>query len=275
MDASTKIKIAQLSCKPLWSKLVRVAVTLADIEKDYRSGSGTLVRIADHLFVATAAHVIPPRPNGRMLVIGSKWREPASGMLAILRHGKEPACDVGYLDLDVEIALEHIKCESCGLEDLRDLGQGRVLRSAILLGSPSCEATLERQSLEFGVVGYSCSPMSAEEIEERAPDNGWDSRVDVFLDYQFTDCRRMDTMENVVAPTPPGMSGGGLWDQGFDSGVWSSEKAKLFAIQNSWHRTKGYIRATQIRHWLRLICDDYPDLREVVAEAHPSVVGKS
>jgi hypothetical protein len=74
-------------------------------------------------------------------------------------------------------------------------------------------------------------------------------------------------MKPVRLGDAPGLSGGGIWDQGLAPGeVWTPGSARLIAIQCSWHPTKRYVRGTLLRHWVRLISRDYPDLRDLIRE---------
>ena len=87
----------------------------------------------------------------------------------------------------------------------------------------------------------------------------------IILDYPNTPGVRMDNDNPVMLPNPKGMSGGGLWDQGFENNeLWTSESAKLIGVQSSWYPKVRYACVVQIVHWLRLIHANYPDLRAIL-----------
>jgi hypothetical protein len=66
--------------------------------------------------------------------------------------------------------------------------------------------------------------------------------------------------------TPHGLSGGGLWALPLPraGAIWSPEDAMLIGIERSWLEHSRIVFCTQMQHWLRLVADDYPDLKDLV-----------
>lgn len=253
-------------------RLMEFTVALADVERGFEPGTGTLIAIAKRVFIATAGHVIPAKPNKRLFVATKEGKRPADGMVAFSRYASLTRPDVGYLEIDAPVALPFLKKNACPLDRIADYGMGRTRRPALLLGVSSSESGVEgERSVRLGVVGYECDPLSPTEIKTKCPDPPCDETVDVFLDYEFSDCRRNDTYEQIEAPDPSGMSGGGVWDQGFDGEIWHPDKAKLFAIQSLRAPDNRYLRATQIIHWLRLVYRDYRDLQAILSDRWPKL----
>lgn len=63
------------------------------------------------------------------------------------------------------------------------------------------------------------------------------------------------------------MSGGGFWQRWTSMStaeLWFPCDYQLFAIQSSWNETQGYVRGIQVRHWLDLLKDLYPELRPAI-----------
>ncbi len=101
-----------------------------------------------------------------------------------------------------------------------------------------------------------------------------DAAIDIILDYPAGDSatKRLDKEGPFALPDPSGMSGGGLWDQGFETQlIWKPEGASLMGIQSAWHPKERYVRAVQIIHWLRLVHQHYPDLRNILEERFPEL----
>ncbi|MEM8865398.1 MAG: hypothetical protein AAGF31_07605, partial [Planctomycetota bacterium] len=101
-------------------------------------------------------------------------------------------------------------------------------------------------------------------------DPSLDQSIDIMMHYPSgtADTHRTDTGEPVELPNPKGMSGGGLWDQGFDADeLWSTDSAFLFGIQCSWFPTKRYVRVVQISHWLDLVKTRFPELTSSIEDA--------
>jgi hypothetical protein len=98
--------------------------------------------------------------------------------------------------------------------------------------------------------------------------------VDIFLPYDsekevwYDDENEGD--DNL--PEPRGATGAGLW-QGSSTKVehWNAGEVQLFGIQSRWNEKEKYVRGCQIIHWLRLVRDNYHDLRPALVEAFPGL----
>ena len=59
---------------------------------------------------------------------------------------------------------------------------------------------------------------------------------------------------------------------GQTDGVWSPTAAKLAAVQWGVESDKWkYLRATRIKHWLRLMASAYPETRDDICSVYPDV----
>lgn len=276
MDEKTRLEVLRQSSDALGRRVEQNCIALLDTDNGYEPGTGTLISIGPRLFIATAAHVIPLNPNGRLFATSGKWKNPEKGMLEFLRYRRSKECDVGYLELNPDVACEFLDKEGCSLGSVADLGPGRSAQQSVLVGvSRSLIKVHERHGwrlLDVGVVGYSSNVAGVDELDELDPHPPFEPSSDVILDYRFEDCRRFDTWEKIAPPQPNGMSGGGIWDMGFDRTImWDTGKARLFGIQHSYDPKRGYIRATQIIHWVRLLYEDYDELRELLRGQFPGL----
>jgi hypothetical protein len=92
---------------------------------------------------------------------------------------------------------------------------------------------------------------------------------DFIVDYPTDDQMKAEGFPSINLPHPGGISGGGIWDQGFESEtLWAPQKSRLIAIQSRWCSKQRYLRAIQVHHWLRLLHRDFPDLRQPIEESH-------
>ena len=124
-----------------------------------------------------------------------------------------------------------------------------------------------------GVTFNSKTEAPAGEVWSRV-DPPADPLFDIILDYPpgKDTTRLLDTSAPVALPDPQGMSGGGLWDQGFSGNtLWHPEDASLIGVQSSWHPESRYVRVVQIVHWLRLVHEHYPDLRLTLEKLFPEM----
>jgi hypothetical protein len=284
MDDKTKMRIVEESVPLLKLALYKqsVAYLVSTTGTDIALSSGTLVSVGNRLFVATAAHTIPNQPAAEIWVLSSEPRSSAEPYLPIMNRGKAPGDDpdVGFLELDPLAALGYLKKEACPLDWVAVQGVGRPNRSALLIGNPG-QYVKPREHVKPGTPGtkypaivplmiaYYTVPLM--ESEWPAAPNP-DPSKDIFLDWPATEAQQLESKQSIFLPNPEGMSGGGIWDQGFETDVlWTVQSARLFGIQSRWHATLRYTRAVQIVHWLRLIHDNYPDLRPLLDQRFPGL----
>jgi hypothetical protein len=153
-------------------------------------------------------------------------------------------------------------------------GIGSTNKMGFTFGYPTALQTRQPISkigdvLTFKASSFSCSPLPVEQWPQVPADSpAPDPDVDVFTAYD-TDAPAIIVGKGVgKLPDPQGVSGGGVWqtDTTHEGGLWSPECLKLFAIQSTWHQPGKYLRATQIRHWLNLLCQKCPELIPAVEE---------
>jgi len=249
-----------------------VAFIVTEANGNVTLASGTLVSIGERLFIATASHAVPEITPGETYTFVGEQHGSRILQAPILDTGKRAGnCpDVGYLELATNTALEHIKETACPLNRLAIRGVGRPSRPTMLIGNPS-EYVKVKEGLEDGtsdlaptMLGYFAIPL----MESDWPgDVESDPAIHIFLEYPNTPANQFGSDETIMLPDPTGMSGGGLWDYGFeDAAVWTKESAKLIGIQSGWYDDLRYTVVVQIIHWLRLIYSDYPDLRPILEE---------
>jgi hypothetical protein len=287
MDDTTKLEISKQATLQLKPFLYRRTISFfsSENEGEIHLASGILVSIGHRLFIATASHTVPKLPSAEIWVLSEQIAHSSDQHVPILNRGKHPADDpdVGFLELDANTAREYLKMEACPVERLAVRGVGRSLRSVMLIGNPG-ELVRFKEHIGPGsstpepainpvVIAYSTVPL----MEPEWPDvKDADPGKDIFLDYPKTPAQQVETGEPMFLPNPKGMSGGGLWDQGFETAeLWSTDSARLIGIQSSWHPRLRYARCVQIIHWLRLIHSHYQDLRVILEEGFPELATES
>jgi hypothetical protein len=213
--------------------------------------SGTLVSIGERLFIATASHAIPKITPGETYTFLSEQYDAEILQAPVLNTGNrtDNRPDVGYLELATNTALEYLKEIACPLKGLAIRGVGRPLRPTILIGNPS-EYVKRKEGQEGGtsglvpnMLGYFAIPLMESEWPS---DVESDPAIHIFLEYPNTPANQFGSDESIMLPDPAGMSGGGLWDYGFeDAAVWTKESAKLIGIQSGWYDDLRYTVAVQ------------------------------
>src|SRR5437899_5983082 len=98
MDLQTKRRMFNEALDGNRITLIKFIVTLID-RRNMGNGSATVLRIGEHVLIATAKHVIPADPNGRIWPMTREIRHEADGFPAYSKVGKHPAHDVAYLEV--------------------------------------------------------------------------------------------------------------------------------------------------------------------------------
>jgi hypothetical protein len=263
--------------------LSRHTVAFVDLDKPQeRMGSGVLVSIGGHLFVATAAHAVPSQPGNRLSFVVPKTKGIEAGALPILRCGKVESewPDVGFLELDPAVALPALRKEAIDLDRISLRGPGYPECRCLLFGYTSEVIRTEQTDpsqlhVTLRPMCYSNSPLQAENWPRvSAADPASNQTVDIFLPFDPEEemwyCEEKAGDDNPAEPR--GVSGGGLW-QGTQTKVelWNAEAVRLIGIQSRPNEEEKYVRGCQIRHWLRLLHEHYSDLRPVLVAAFPGL----
>ena len=251
-------------------------VTLFDYKKDFANGTGTLFKIANRVLIATAAHVIVGNPNGRLWPATEETRHESEGFPAYSSFARHPTLDVGYIEVSQDGAKKYFGDRVFAtIEDIAVVGTGRENKSVIVVGAPAKHIDVQKLDDRTGSIGarvlfyWTVPPLVADWPDVTT--NPFDVNNDFVVEYPNDDQMAAEGFPPINLPYPGGISGGGIWDQGFDAGaVWTPYSTRLVAIQSSWYPKSRHLRATQIHHWLRMLHRDFPDLRESIEAAHGS-----
>jgi hypothetical protein len=277
MDYESKLAIFKQSMSQLKPFLYQQSIAFFTSGDEGKVlSSGTLVSIDDKLFIATASHTIPAISEDDIWVFHTDPNRSTSAQMPILNKGKNPNNnpDVGFLELGANTYVDYLKERACPLEHLAILGVGRPLQSTILVGSPA-EYVKKRQYAGPATIGF--EPLIIAYLTIPLMESEWTSDLNldpikhILLEYPDTPGQQLETGDSTLLPNPEGMSGGGIWDHGFEGNVlWTNKSAKLIGIQSGWYKeSPRYVCATQIIHWLRLIHNNYPDLQSVLEHHLP------
>jgi hypothetical protein len=281
MNMPIEQRVAMESSHFLLPHLKKFAISIlctagSDDQNEWGLFSGTLVQVGRHILVATASHTLDD-PNPDHYRILSDRPSNKEDWLKITRLGRveNERPDIGYLEIDPQTLarlLQKSPCPLSRLSVLKDISRDRLVS---VLGNPTVLAkplnTPQGRVLAAESMCYSTYTVPFAELEIPDADPPLDESIDVFLEYPEApgETVRLDTRVEYPLPNPKGMSGGGLWDQNFEHGLWSPDSAVLIGIQCGWFESRGYLRAVQVVHWLRLIHEAYEDLRVPLEESAP------
>ncbi len=198
-------------------------------------GSGVLVNIRGRHFIATAKHVMErnPRVIHRDFYLLNN-RCGTDNPIRILKSGKHPVLDVGFLEIAVPPSSEITQDQICFQTPLK---AGCVH----VIGHPVC--TIQRIEKRHEFIINRCSFGSV--VSEVAKDY-WK------LDYPVDGVRPDNGMWVNGHPMLDvlGFSGGGCF--GISKTVRAELEVieyKLLGIQYSWHKRERWVKVIPIEHW--------------------------
>ncbi len=286
MQPTQKIAIATESSNALLKHLAAFSVCVYDTHDNddpttWGVFSGTLIRIGNRVFIATASHCVEPFTSAtRYWVLSDEPRQKSDGIPTVVAVWNTPgdSPDVGVLELDTDSLSKYPLKSPCPVARLKMVGLGRPDRISSLVGCPGQYLQEESVGIAKGlkavVISYNSTPIGTAEWPSFATSPPLDQDIDVLMHYPSgtNNTTHLGTGDPIELPNPKGMSGGGLWDQGFGvNEIWSTDDAFLFGIQSAWFPTKRYVRAVQVKHLLRLVHQHYPDLRSELDGRFPDL----
>lgn len=251
----------------LTKHIERFGVGLLELHGDHPAGiaSGTCVQIDQTFLIATAAHVLAGTELDNLFVVPAGGPHGREDRVPFIRSGfagggTRDGVDVAYLQVQERDLLRlgkqflpHVRIAQIGPP------RGRALT---VWGAPAGLIDVERFQRTKNLIVRFEAVTSAHVTPEF---EGADPAIDIALDYRRSEPSLRADGERATLPAGPGFSGGGIWTPGFDeSALWSPEAARLVGIQHAWNEVVGYMRGTQIRHWLRLVREDFPELRSTL-----------
>lgn len=271
-----KIRVVENSSTASHLHLRRMSVGMIDIGYDeYPFSSGTLIDMYGHLLIATAAHCIPSDPNRRLWILSDLPRKAEDGLLGLVWHQRNPVVDVGFVEISAADAKDYFSDKAyCSPERLSTDCPVTDSVLVTLVGNPARRAAADHKTRTLAA---KCDAYASGTI----PMNQWpivpsterpsDCTTDLFLDYP-EQLHNIQLSATIDAFSPVGFSGGGVWSQNLaKERMWSPEAATLIAIQSSWQERLGYLRATQVIHWLQLVWRSYPDIRPQIEKQFSQV----
>lgn len=237
--------------------------------------TGTLVQIDDKLFVATVRHAIPHSVSSialvkKRLVLSQERLE------CVTRRAVSDYVDVAVFELQPN-TVARVGLDPIGLDRIHDGRTGNTNFKTRLMGFPAAWV-LSRNPLPgikgFHGLGYGCETIEPSRWPAISTIPGtFDKDTDIVVEFS-RDTVDFGSKLPVPAgmPDPFGMSGGGLWQRTVavkDDEIWTADGLCLFGIQSTWLDEKGFLKAVQIIHWLKLVADEYPELRGELCERYP------
>ena len=216
-------------------------------------GSATCLCIGGRYLLATAAHNIDDIRDDSGIRVLPRGRNDHPGIPILSRsHPGDEAFghDVAWLELEADGVLSSdLKC--FGLEDLKCYQSHAPTMPFLLQGYPAAEVEVNGNTispLSLGLMTISLEPGGGEVFAVEYPPQ---SKEDIGLELTH----------------PEGISGGGIWlESRFqDELIWAPVQSTLVAIATTWEESAARLSGVGIEHWLGLVAQDFPDLRQLIA----------
>jgi hypothetical protein len=212
--------------------------------------------------LSTAAHNFQDVPNGGRFRLFSASSSTETPLTALAwnhgNYGKPGTLDAAWLEIDRQSASEN-KLAGVSLDRVDPYHESDPDRIEYeVVGFPIELHTLERTETRNL---YRATPIVYNTHLGRGAKLGDD---ELLLDYSGT----AETDDGTVKlPYPGGMSGGGIWSVPIfeDEEIWSAAKFNVVGITTHYLPSSGQLRGSRMHHWLRLVHDDVPELREHIA----------
>lgn len=234
-----------------------VAIFIRPSEGQLLIGSGTCVRLGERFFIATAAHNIPPAGTSGLDVVpmglGNQPALPIVAVGSVLKRGTVNV-DVAYLEIEPSAARFSILSWVTG-DQLAVRPDNSHPSPHLIQGYPA-DQVKNSDSPRPQVESDGLTTLSIPATRAAA---GFQQGVDLALEWPPHD----GSLDHLVLPEPPGVSGGGAWivPKFSENAVWSAEKSQLASINRSWSRSAKELRGTLIGEWLSLVESAYSDLK--------------
>jgi hypothetical protein len=231
-------------------------------------GSGVLVRVGDIYAIFSAAHVTDWRKHGRLALLGERGTAEPLGEL-IETEPPNGIRDDDRLDIGIFLLTDEER-ERLGNIDFVQIDKD-TLRDGSQLDSlthPAYEAIgwpLSRQNRRGKSLIVRPQPMAwaASDSSDSDYHEMMLSRSDHVI-LPFDKQRVVGSTGIVVAPSPTGMSGGGLWRyQPF--GQNETRIGVLIGINIEWHRnTRKRIVATRLSRFCEALHEKHPEVADIL-----------
>jgi len=237
-------------------------------------GTGTFLRVLDHCFIVTAAHVIHEIEKKRLslsIPCGDPPRPVAFHGRYLLADGI-PDLALLHLPSDLIDGLGHRRFLCLAdIEFRQDLGQGWYF----LHGYPSSESHPSKDSLTFTNVTFTHRTGLFSGSTAAFPN--YDSNYHLLLDYSGEARDADDGATGRLPRSLGGISGSSIWLAFSERHVmddWTSDCAKVVAVETSVYPETKVVQGTRWAGVAMVLWQNYPEIRDEILAYLPAPLQK-
>jgi hypothetical protein len=251
-----------------------VALLLRSDPDTLEIGSGTCFKIGRRYLIATVAHNVSDFDLSQIEVVPRGAYYSDKLVLAAKNHIQtlqESEVDLAWIEVEANSFERSPSLDAFSLEQTAPRYPEEVVTPCFLQGYPSGKVELVeskasvKPSVESDGLLTLSIPPSARGVRHQ-------HGIDWAIEYPPHD----ESVDHLPLAAPPGNSGGGIWlIPNFEDGkLWLPGDVKLLAIVRKWYKPSKEVWGTRVDLWLKLISEDFPELRgdvERLLEATTSV----
>lgn len=242
-------------------------VTIGD-DPPHFCGSGTLVRVGDEVYVATAKHLFDKRPSDARACFW--WGMESDHECVRIQEIRWPpgGIDIAAAKLDSDCQGNGLPLDRIELDPVLDGSEFWLISGISQTG-----VDLNNLKREISVVWWTLGlcPLPRDRWPKLDPSPSPDR--DLFAHYSNNHAldqggERMDGID------PHGLSGGGMWAVRMNgNGVWSPGSAtRLIGIERVTSENKwSWLVGTKLEEWLKLVFDNWPGAGTTISAEFPSL----
>ena len=240
------------------------ALVVIRARDDISLGSATCFQIGSRFLLATAAHNLDKIEGKKELRVCPPMAHTDSTVPVVASHGRDErddgSRDVAWIELASDIATG-VGLTPLTLDNVLPCHSPDASSLYLVCGLPAKRTAVSeapsRRTISLVSVGYLTLPTNQRDIEDD---------VELWLEYEKT---AMGNNGEVTLTAPHGMSGGGIWRVQNPplSELFDPAACPFVGIVRGYRQREKALIGVQVQHWLDLVAEDFPELRQKIESA--------
>ena len=245
---------------PHSSSIIQIFVWTAKAPRPSPAGSAVLVEMLDEAFLLTAAHVIDHHRTGYLCIPSQKGTSQFAGGMGFNNllpgtNRRDDNFDAGFMKPLVEPAFAiPADYRPVPRRDIDLEGRATPGELCLVSGFPLSPARVKNRP--DGIHASRLAFVGEAFDDDRYDKLGYDRAATILLNY---DRKRSPSPTGEKAPSPRGMSGGGVFRITADASGQVILSSKLIGIMHAYHESESCFAATRIPYVLRLVHEKFPN----------------
>ncbi len=255
-----------------------VPIRVDCFDKVFAVGTGVVIEIGHRTFIASAGHVLSKNPRVMFgenpafdldapatKFLNRDYRDPPDDDFSEIPMTRK--LDIGFLE--VPNNSHHTACYFKSLTDIEPPPNTLAMIVGHPIDAPGSLADPRWNTGRYFEIVRTAHSGAMKEVRDEK----------YVFDYS-KDVLNLDATTGYMAGakgfrSPKGFSGGGLWGQrdlgAIEGLIYAGSRYRLFGLDYAWSSTRREAFCVPIRYWVKLVYDNYPDLRAIIKEQFPKI----